>query len=128
MAGALALLGGGEMGGLAQALLLLQVLHGMSQQQAETTIARERLALERDRERDRERSEEQRAFYQQLAASSRQSGGAAAAAVSKLNESLEDLHARLDGLEEVASKAGGGEGGLAQVLPLLLAAAQKKEG
>ncbi len=127
LAGAMALLGGGEMGGLAQALLLLQVLHGMSQQQAEALIARERLALERDRERDRERSEEQRAFYQQLAATTSRRSGASEAAAARLSESLEELHARLDGLEEAAAKAGG-EGGLTSLIPALLAAVKSKEG
>lgn len=127
LAGAMALLGGGEMGSMAQALLLLQVLHGLSQSQAEASIARERLALERDRERDRERSEEQRAFYAQLAALQSRRSGASDAHAAKLAESIEDLHARLDGLEEVAAKAGGGEGGLAALLPLLAGALQQKK-
>lgn len=134
LVGALALMGagGGESGSLAQSLMLLQVLHGMAQAQSDATIARERLALERDRERDRERAEEQRAFFRELAAMQSRGGAAQSAAISKLSSRMEELGERFEDLDEAMASAAGGaaggeSGGVAALLPLLLSAVNAKK-
>jgi hypothetical protein len=122
---------GGELGALAPALMLFQFISGQAQEQADRVIARERLALERDLARERERSEESRAFFREMAAVQQRGGAAQSAAMTKVMERIEALGERFEELDELVASAsaggggGDGSGGAAALVPLLMGVLQQ---